>query len=394
MSNLVFLGDLAPTGLTDIEWEPLIDGSALVVANLETPLCAETIRPSNKAGPSLRASPAILPALRRPFAHLALSLANNHIMDFGEKGLEETIGHCNRQGISTFGAGADLQAADAPVLLRCGEIMIAVIAAAERQFGIATSVKAGVAPLNARLYSRIREARSLAERVVVSLHGAAEMSPWPAPAWRELARACAEAGADWVHGHHAHVPQGYERWGKSWIIYSSGNTVVNPVQWPRPSTRISWCFTYDPASLGSPPKIETWSVESIGKGHAKVMARPHDQERETACQRPLSDEQLLEALWQTYALHLWNTFYSRSGLDYYNMGWRERIRFLLKVLVLGLPNPRKRDAIIARRLFDHHMFACDHHREALATALGVLSGELTDLRTQESASLARQWMPK
>jgi len=248
-------------------------------------------------------------------------------------------------------------------------------------------------PVNARLFSRIREARSLAERVVVSLHGAAEMSPWPAPAWRDLMRACAEAGADWVHGHHAHVPQGYELWGNSWIMYSPGNTVINPEQWPGPSTRISWCFTYDPVSPRSPPALETWSIESIGKGRAKVMARPHDQERESACQRPLSDDRLLEALWQTYALHLWNTFYSRTGLDYYTMGWRDRVRFLLKVLALGLPSSRKRNTILARRLFYHHLFACDHHREAIATALGVLSGELTDIRTQESASLARQWMP-
>ena len=60
--------------------------------------------------------------------------------------------------------------------------------------------------------------------VIVSVHAAIEDSPWPSPYIRELYHSFIDAGATVVHGHHLHVPQGYETYDEG-VIFTAWATL-------------------------------------------------------------------------------------------------------------------------------------------------------------------------
>jgi len=154
----------------------------------------------------------------------ALSLANNHSMDFGPGGLASTTAFLRREGITPFGAGPERGAASELRYLRRGGRCIALIGACDLSAGHAGRARPGVAPLQrAVLATRVREARATADLVVVSLHADLEFTPWPAP-WRvRLCRWLVRQGADVVVQHHPHVRQGIESYRGGVIAYSLGN---------------------------------------------------------------------------------------------------------------------------------------------------------------------------
>jgi poly-gamma-glutamate synthesis protein (capsule biosynthesis protein) len=109
-------------------------------------------------------------------------------------------------------------------------LRIGVLGRCETQFGIALQ-RPGAAALDPTLYESIRKLKSEVDVVVLSVHGAAEMVPWPSPQWQDLLRSFVDCGADIVHGHHSHIPQGYEVYQGKIIFYGLGNFLVNPADW-------------------------------------------------------------------------------------------------------------------------------------------------------------------
>ncbi len=397
MPTLLLLGDLAPVALHTLEIATdAAAHDALVLANLESPLCAASLPARPKAGPALRASPESLAPLAAAFPQLALNLANNHSFDFGAPGLDETLATCARHRVATFGAGENLTAATAPRHVTHAGLRLALLGACERQFGHAEPHRAGTAPFSAGLFARTAEARRDTDRVIVSVHGAAEMSPWPAPRWQEALRALVDAGADIVHGHHAHVSQGFERHGRGWIVYGAGNTLVNPAQWPEAGATLrSLRFAFELADLTRAPLVSEWTVASPAPGSVALRRASLDEARLAACNIPLADPVLLAALWQETAAHLWDSFYGaalRPGVS-----TRERTALVARSLrdsALSVFTPaawagRADD----RRRFLYHLFACEHHAEAISTALAVQTGEIPDRRSAESRRLAHAWLP-
>ncbi|PYO44891.1 MAG: hypothetical protein DMD33_01415 [Gemmatimonadetes bacterium] len=79
-----------------------------------------------------------------------------------------------------------------------------------------------------RFAQALREARKTVDVLVVMAHGGVELSWMPPPHWSEHLRRLAEQGADLVIGHHPHVVQGIERYGRAVIAYSLGDCY-----WPR-----------------------------------------------------------------------------------------------------------------------------------------------------------------
>jgi poly-gamma-glutamate synthesis protein (capsule biosynthesis protein) len=397
MTPLVLLGDLAPVGLAHVDIAP--DEAALgglVLGNLEAPLCPATLPPLAKAGPVLRADPVVLADVVRAFPHLAVTLANNHSMDFGGSGLAATLATCRDVNVTCFGAGSSLAAATEAVRLSIAERKLVLLGACERQFGLAESDRPGVAHVSPQLFSQVAALKPTADVLIVSLHGASEMSPWPSPRWQQTARALIEAGADLVHGHHAHVPQGYERHRSGWIVYGPGNTLVNPLLWPEGgATHTSWRFIFDLDDVAAAPRVSTWHLTSTSATSARLDRVTEDAERARACNAPLPDPRLLEGLWQENALLLWHTFY-RAGLKanlpqphVLTRALRTSRRFARRML-RGVQEPC---APKEAERFLYHLFACEHHAEAIATALALEAGSIADRRTAETAALAARWLP-
>jgi poly-gamma-glutamate capsule biosynthesis protein CapA/YwtB (metallophosphatase superfamily) len=137
----------------------------------------------------------------------AVTLANNHALDYGADALLDTVAHLDAAGIAHVGAGADLAAARAPALLRG----LRIVAATDhpRAFA-ATRDRPGVA------FADLRDERVPAwlleavghGPVLVTPHWGPNMRAEPLPAVRAAAAALVDAGATLVAGHSAHVFQG------------------------------------------------------------------------------------------------------------------------------------------------------------------------------------------
>jgi poly-gamma-glutamate synthesis protein (capsule biosynthesis protein) len=202
------------------------------ILNVET---AITDKGEPAAGRShiFRASPGSIKTLTPLKLNLAI-LANNHAMDMGPEGLEDTRQNLRKAGILTAGVGANAKEASLPVLFRIGDIRFAVVAASaigdERMW--ADDKTPGIAKPE-QILAQIQAARTLADHVIVSLHWGMEYNPYPMPDQRPLAQQFIQAGASAVIGHHPHVAQGIETSKNTVICYSLGNFLFgssNPFQ--------------------------------------------------------------------------------------------------------------------------------------------------------------------
>ena len=407
MIPLTLLGDLAPVGLKALSLPATAaPAGSLVLANLEIPFCTAALPPRPKAGPALRGDPALLPALAAAWPGLVVTLANNHTMDFGAAGLAATLSSVRAAGLRPFGAGPTLAAAAAPLTVDHAGLRLGLLAATDRWFGVAASAEPGVCPLDPLLVDRIAHLRTTSDRVIVSVHGGGEMSPWPSPQWQQTLRAFIAAGADVVHAHHPHVPLGWERWHDGWIFYGLGNTLINPALWRQaPSARRSWRVQLDLAHLAQAPLISAWESIADAPGESSASApvalrctcpavAPNDPDV-TDRNAPLADPALLEGLHQEYAVRLWESFYA----DRLNPGdtTARRLRLTARTLrdtAFAVFNPgRWRRQRRDRGLFHYHLFSAAAHAGEIATALGLIHGELPDRRTPRTRALAARWLP-
>ncbi|MDU0204172.1 CapA family protein [Paenibacillus sp. MAH-36] len=197
------------------------------IANLETPITTKGTE--QKKDYVYRSSPLALPPLKDAGIDL-VNLANNHVMDYGPEGLQDTMNALDQEGIKRMGAGNDLNEAYQPVILEKNGMKIAF-------FGFSRVVpeaswKAGPGRIGvAETYNykppveAIQKAKESADLVVVVAHWGVERSDHPDKYQTDLAHRYIDAGADLVVGGHPHVLQGFEQYKGKWIAYSLGNFI-------------------------------------------------------------------------------------------------------------------------------------------------------------------------
>ncbi len=226
--KIIFAGDLCVSSqnLPDLgnSIVNLFASADIIYANFEGPLIRPETSAAPKAGPSIYQTTGVLSLLEKcNVTHL--TLANNHIMDYGESGLRYTLEKLNRYKI--HGAGLSLDDAYKPIIHEQEGQKIALLAFGEAQFGaleIELSNKAGFARVDVPLARKaVIDARLKADWVIVQIHAGLEMVEIPLPEWRERFREFIDLGADLVIGHHPHVLQGSEMYKNKMIHYSLGN---------------------------------------------------------------------------------------------------------------------------------------------------------------------------
>lgn len=196
----------------------------IAVANLEAPITRGGEEFTGKKF-RYRSMPRAATALKRA-GFTVVTLANNHLMDFGAAGLTETLRHLDRSGIAHTGGGASLAAArrEAVVTVRGTRVAFLAYSLTYPAAFFAGGDRPGTAPGYARYVREdIAKARANADYVVVSFHWGEENAAEPKPYQVTLARQAVDAGAAVVIGHHPHVLQGIERYKGGVIFYSLGN---------------------------------------------------------------------------------------------------------------------------------------------------------------------------
>jgi poly-gamma-glutamate synthesis protein (capsule biosynthesis protein) len=200
----------------------LFKDSDLALLNLESPL-TQTNKAINKSGPPIKASQVVADRIKEMGIDL-VTLANNHIMDFGDQGFKDTLNHLEDSNLPYIGAGFNLQHAQEPYILTLGAEKLAVLNFCENEWSTTHGEGMGANPINEiDNYYQIKEAKRKADYVLVVAHGGHEHYSLPSPRVKKLYRFYADAGANAVVGHHTHCTSGYEVYNKVPIIYSLGN---------------------------------------------------------------------------------------------------------------------------------------------------------------------------
>ncbi len=181
---------------------------------------------------SFRANPEAIEGLKYAGFDV-LSLANNHMLDYGRDALEDTFKRLKEAGIDYVGAGLNEQEAYSPLIKEVKETKIAFLAYTDLgpESWKATNEYSGMAWINEedmeRVKKDIEKAKEESDILIISLHSGKEYSTTPSSFQSYFFKACIDAGADMGIGHHPHVVQDVEKYGDGWIAYSLGNFVFD-----------------------------------------------------------------------------------------------------------------------------------------------------------------------
>ncbi|WP_201411368.1 CapA family protein [Mesorhizobium sp. J8] len=277
--RLAFVGDISAVANRDApECDPaittLLSSADLVVGNCESPIverahAAMGTRLGTHHAMSERFLADALAAAGIARDRLVLSLANNHVLDQGIAGFEETLAALNRLGIRTIGtlAGGPVQRHAA------GSLTIGLAA-----FTLWRNTDA--APFEERISMRAAEwpsdTVSGIDLTCAVPHWDWEFRHFPRPATRALARRLTDHGVRLVVGHHAHVVQPIERIGGSAIAYGLGDflgTAFARLPWP---ARVGSIFVVDvstdPATRGMIAAYKMhFFMRFADKGHERLV---------------------------------------------------------------------------------------------------------------------------
>ncbi len=158
-----------------------------------------------------------------------VTLANNHVLDYGQVGLADTLAALRAANFPYFGIGENASAAWAPRIMTVAGVRLAFIGVSQvhdlASTWVATDSRPGEANAidEPRTLAAIRAARSQADVVIVFMHWGIEGDSCPSSEQKSLATKMAAAGANVILGAHAHVLQGSGWLGSTFVAYGMGN---------------------------------------------------------------------------------------------------------------------------------------------------------------------------
>ncbi|MBC8432921.1 MAG: CapA family protein [Desulfobacterales bacterium] len=221
-------GDIVNTTSKDSfvssELAALIKSADISICNFEAPVSGAG-NPISKVGPHLKQLPETIDLLLQS-GFTMLSMANNHIYDFNQEGLETTLQKSHASGLCVVGAGKNFDDAYTMKIKKVRGTKFGFLSACEAEFGclIENGSHGGYAWINHPLLDdMVQKSRSQIDILIFIAHAGPEEVDIPLPEWRARYRRLCDLGADVVIGHHPHVPQGWELYNGKPIFYSLGN---------------------------------------------------------------------------------------------------------------------------------------------------------------------------
>jgi poly-gamma-glutamate synthesis protein (capsule biosynthesis protein) len=168
-------------------------------------------------------------------AHIdAVSLANNHVLDYDYEGLYDTLRHLEQAGIRSAGAGTTLREASEPVIWEVQGRKLGLIACTDNEPDWAASGEhPGVwyVPIRVQderahqLFEIVQRTKAEVAYLIVSLHWGPNWGYAPPPGHKPFAHALIDHGADLIFGHSGHIVRGIEVYQDKPIIYCAGNFI-------------------------------------------------------------------------------------------------------------------------------------------------------------------------
>lgn len=199
-----------------------LQGYDFVVANLETVLSQACGNDQDTLNRVLnRGNPGATTAIKAAGVHL-LTLANNHIFDYGQRGIDDTIAALDEAGLAHCGTKRKSihvheQGGRSYAFLSWS--LVPDLAEAHEFYNFSDTLDPIIAEL--------RDIKPHADKIILSLHAGNEFIGQPSHAFQRQCHELIDAGADVILGHHPHVLQPIDRYRHGLIAYSLGNFVYS-----------------------------------------------------------------------------------------------------------------------------------------------------------------------
>jgi poly-gamma-glutamate capsule biosynthesis protein CapA/YwtB (metallophosphatase superfamily) len=202
--------------------------------NLETPL-TDRAASTYVAGRPRFAAPVAFAARLARAGFSVVSLANNHILDQGPMGLEDTVAALDVAGVPYIGVIENSRTAQRPVVLTRNGVRVGFLAYAQSH--CATSSSPGAVPAQwDRIVSEVGSLRSAVDHVCLSIHAGYEYAPHPGYRTHRLFENITRLGVSVLLGHHPHIPQPMWRTKEGNLICASLGNCVSDMNDPEVST--------------------------------------------------------------------------------------------------------------------------------------------------------------
>lgn len=350
---------------------PLIQSADLSIVNLEAPL-SDRGAPVDKSGSVFKGEEKHIKGLAAvPFD--VVTLANNHVFDFGLDAFQDTLAVLERHHIQHTGAGLSEEAAARPLVKEKSGITIAIVNFSEGEdLTAAQGRKPGVMGWDlATVTQTIQSLKRQVNFVLAICHGGIEYIPFPPPYVAHAFQQVADAGADVVVGHHPHVPQGLSFHEGTPICYSLGNFVFyqeTGLKFRKLGYIVKMGFTKDAlVSLRLVPyHINPGGLQAL-QGRQLDDFRVKFKE----ISLPLDDPRLIHDTWHGFLHH-----YGASG-------FLEEVAMIVEKMKT---DPKKGAAMFRNRLTTLQHY---HHWEALLTRM--VNGRL-ESSPQWTRRLTEEWL--
>lgn len=336
---------------------PELQNSDYAVANLELPLtdCTEK---RIKTGPCLKGKPADLAVLKQAGLS-AVSLANNHILDYGTQGLLDTLAAARQEKLPIFGGGATAEDAAKPLFATVKGRTVGFLSFGEEEFNIAYGNQPGANLFDPYLsLTQITKAKQQCEYLTVLYHGGIEHYAYPSPLLQKKCRAMVRAGADLVLCQHSHCIGTAEQYQGATILYGQGNAVFGKRKTERWNTGM--LVTVDLTEDGNSVSYRVFAAGETGISfvpEAQNTARLQTLSAQSAC---LSDAAELKKKW--------DAFCETQAPEYLpELFCRGRIFGKLNRMLKG--KPVKHLISRKRKMVAMNLVRCDAHREVVQTVL-------------------------
>lgn len=209
---------------------PLIKKSDIVLGNLETPM-SHRGEPMEEKQYTFRGRPEVLKILKEN-NFSAVSIANNHVLDYGTDAFLDTLDNLKKYEILYAGGGINREEAEKGAIIERNGIKVGFLAftkvvpvvdwyAGKNKPGIIGAYK-----VHEKEFVRIiQEMKMNCDVLVVSVHWGQEGTTTIRDEEKYIGRCMIDAGADIIMGHHPHIVQGIEIYKNKPIFYSLGNFI-------------------------------------------------------------------------------------------------------------------------------------------------------------------------
>ena len=234
-NKIIIAGDILPSEanvghfeegnidlLFDKKIQELFQGADFSIINLEGALTDSEIK-QDKIGPSLKASKKSINGFKL-LGVKCVALANNHITDYLQQGVKDTIEVLDESAILHIGCGLNKDNINTHISLTLNETRVCIYNVSESFFNISTDCTAGVNIYDEYIVcNEIKKLKQTHDYLIVIYHGGTEFFPYPSPMVRKRFRRMADCGADFITSQHTHCIGCEEKYNDSYFLYGQGN---------------------------------------------------------------------------------------------------------------------------------------------------------------------------